>query len=689
MPLAFLVPTFLVALGALVVPVLVHLRHRERREPVRFPSLMFLRRIPFREVRRQQIHHWPLFLLRVLALGLLVAAFARPFLPTAGGLGSPAGAVGREVVVLLDRSASMGYGDRWERARAAAREAVRELGRDDRGSLILFDAAPAIVAGPTGDQALLRAAVDQAQPGTSSTRYAAALRLARDLLAASELPRRELVVISDFQRSGWRGEAVEPLPEGTAFRAVNVSSASAPNLAVVDADLVQSERDGRPVVTVTARLAAFHLAEPREARVALRVDGRTVQSRDVRLDVGSASVTFDPVPLLDTPQRGTITLTGGDSLPADDEYRFVAARERVVRVVLVSGSRGTFVRRALEISRRPRVEVLARDAIRAGDLAGADVLVLDESDVPGGEVGRRVADYVRSGGGMILVLGASSAVPELLGSVRNTGVRDRLDTPGTIGATRREHPIFAPFREAGVDISGARVYRYHRIAGDSLEVLATYDDGAPALAEFGLGRGRVLVWTSALDNRWSDVPLQPLFLPLVHQMVLYAAGYVEQPASYRVDQVAAVGSEALGSREAVIVVRPSGDRQRRTMGGEPVAVGLEEAGFYELREPGAGGRLLFLVAANVDPAESALATFDPADLGLAAGAAPLSSPADTGGTARSAVSPAVRTAAERERQQSLWWFALGTVALLLGMETFLGNRVSGFVRVSPGPGEVA
>jgi hypothetical protein len=78
-PLAFLVPAFLAGLVALTIPVLVHLRHKERKDPVRFPSLMFLRRIPFREVRRQQIQHWPLFLLRALAVALLVLAFARPF----------------------------------------------------------------------------------------------------------------------------------------------------------------------------------------------------------------------------------------------------------------------------------------------------------------------------------------------------------------------------------------------------------------------------------------------------------------------------------------------------------------------------------------------------------------------------------------------------------------------------------
>ena len=61
-----------------------------------------------------------LLVLRCIALALLVAAFARPFFerrrPTVSTTGS------REVVVLLDRSASMAYADRWGKARAAARK---------------------------------------------------------------------------------------------------------------------------------------------------------------------------------------------------------------------------------------------------------------------------------------------------------------------------------------------------------------------------------------------------------------------------------------------------------------------------------------------------------------------------------------------------------------------------------------
>ena len=60
---------------------------------------------------------------------------------------SAPGAGAREVVVLLDTSYSMGYGDRWERARAAARNAViGQLGAADRGSVVLFSSGAEIAA---------------------------------------------------------------------------------------------------------------------------------------------------------------------------------------------------------------------------------------------------------------------------------------------------------------------------------------------------------------------------------------------------------------------------------------------------------------------------------------------------------------------------------------------------------------
>src|SRR5437763_13502114 len=105
--MSFLTPLFLVGLGALAIPVIVHLIQRERSRVVQFPSLMFVQKIPYQSVRRRRIRHWSLLLMRCAALLLIVLAFARPFLKREVAAAAALGGT-REVVILLDHSASMG-----------------------------------------------------------------------------------------------------------------------------------------------------------------------------------------------------------------------------------------------------------------------------------------------------------------------------------------------------------------------------------------------------------------------------------------------------------------------------------------------------------------------------------------------------------------------------------------------------
>src|SRR5438093_7186716 len=77
--MGFVAPLILGALATLAIPVLIHLIQREKKQVVQFPSLMFLRRIPYQSVRRRRIRHWALLIMRLAALALIVAAFARPF----------------------------------------------------------------------------------------------------------------------------------------------------------------------------------------------------------------------------------------------------------------------------------------------------------------------------------------------------------------------------------------------------------------------------------------------------------------------------------------------------------------------------------------------------------------------------------------------------------------------------------
>src|SRR5207342_1151554 len=103
-----------------------------------------------------------------------------PFLPQAAVVNAVTGGA-REVVVLLDQSASMGYGDHWSKAQEAARQVVRGLGPDDKATLVLFSRNAEENMRATSDRTRLEAALRSASLTAGGTRFGPALKLAESI----------------------------------------------------------------------------------------------------------------------------------------------------------------------------------------------------------------------------------------------------------------------------------------------------------------------------------------------------------------------------------------------------------------------------------------------------------------------------------------------------------------------------
>ncbi|NJD09329.1 MAG: VWA domain-containing protein, partial [Gemmatimonadetes bacterium] len=372
----FLAPLFLAAAAAVAIPVILHLIQREKREAIPFPSLMFLSRIPHKATRRRRLRDLPLLVLRVLALVLLAAAFARPLLRRDAGArvaASPA----RELVLLLDRSYSMRAGDHWERAVAAARAEIARLGPADRMSIVAFDDGAGVAASSTADRAVLRAALDGLEPGWSGTRYDPALRLAGNLLASSPLPRREVVLISDYQRAGL-GDGLETrLPAGVELRTVALTGGGAPNLAVAGVTFRREQFGGQERVTATARIVNTSGEAVPDRAAALLLDGRTLHTLPVSVPPHGAVTLSFPAFTLSRAVRGEVRLTG-DALAADDAQYFALAPGQAIDVVAVEGRAGAslYVASALGVGGEPGFRVTVRRA-PGGEPAGTDVVLLN------------------------------------------------------------------------------------------------------------------------------------------------------------------------------------------------------------------------------------------------------------------------------------------------------------------------
>jgi hypothetical protein len=681
--MGLLTPAFLIGLAALAIPLIIHLIRRERHDAVEFPSLMFLSRIPQPVVKRRRIRNWWLFALRCLALILLVSAFARPFVERAPDALAQ-GEAAREVVILLDRSYSMGYGDRWTRALTAAREAVQALSPNDRASLVVFDVAASVAVPPTTERVRLNAALDSVRVSAGVTKYTPALKLAQSILSASELERREAVLISDFQRIGWEGASGAQLPAGATLRPVQITDAGAANVLVTNVVLTRTRVAGRERVTPVAQLANRG-TEPARVSVSFENDERVLHTTTATVPAnGTAAVELQAVTLGEQAVRGTVRIAD-DALAADNAFHFMMAPDPGLRVLIVQPpgrDASLYVRRALELAEDPPFVVTQKQGTAPTDaeLARADVVLLNDVLPPGGEAGRRLGEWVAAGGGLVIGLGDRTANAQWSGTAAELtggapgGVVDRVDDGGArLGYLDYSHPVFELFRAPRAGAFGAaRFYRYRpvpasdaRAAGDTTTngaaVLARFDDGAAALVERAYGSGRVLVWGTTFDAYWSSLALEPIYLPLVHQLTKRAAGFAPPRQWTTAGQIVDVGVEAEG---ALVVNTPRGARIDIA---DNTLVTLDEQGFYEVREARAGGSTLGRHAVNVDVAESDLAALDPAEL-----AAAVNVPAaGTRGASAVALAPA-----EQEKRQALWWYMMVVVLGLLITEAVLANRRS-------------
>src|SRR5579871_1759397 len=140
-------PALLWFLPLAAIPLILHLLTLHRLKTVELSTFRFLFDSYVQQRRRMRFLEALLAMLRTLFLLLLVFLFMRPIVKNWGNLfGAEGGTSGREVILLLDSSASMNARSAgvsaFDRAKKAAISVVEHLGREDRVTLIRVGATP-------------------------------------------------------------------------------------------------------------------------------------------------------------------------------------------------------------------------------------------------------------------------------------------------------------------------------------------------------------------------------------------------------------------------------------------------------------------------------------------------------------------------------------------------------------------
>ncbi|HJS08418.1 MAG TPA: hypothetical protein VJ809_12190, partial [Pirellulales bacterium] len=182
----------------------------------------------------------------------------------------------------------------------------------------------------------------------------------------------------------------------------------------------------------------------------------------------------------------------------------------------------------------PQTVAVPADALP--DLSGFSVVMLANVAGLADSDTKRLAQFVQNGGNLV-AFGGPQLSPESSRPLSDAGLipgalapnRLASDLPFRLREWDGAHSILRAFDDPQHgDLRGLTFRGYTPLSpGEGALVLARFYDGAPALVEHALGKGRVLWFASACDLEWSEWARGPLFVPLVHQMLGYLTGLNE------------------------------------------------------------------------------------------------------------------------------------------------------------------
>ncbi len=539
---------FAAGAAAVSLPVAVHFLTRPR--PVKMPlsTIRFVMEAIQQKRSRYRLRDWIVLMLRAAAVMLLAWGFARPMMGAKPLV--HVGDAGKAVrVVLLDSSASMAANSHgtsaFERARTTA-ERYLEYQSDLRADLLLAAAKPnAVFDAASMNFGALRAALTAAKARPERLDVAAALNQAGEVLAKVPSPgvRRELVIISDFQRSSWASADFSVIPKETLIQFESVAPKETPgNLAILN-------------VTSEGKMELG-----RAGRVNVEVGNYSASARNVRVEVkvgeDAHSVSGNCPPRIKTTLSVEITphtagwvngqagIVGADDALGEDNSRYFVmnVHESPVFALVTRESAAPrttsshFLERALAPMSGERVVRIDPAEMSREKLTGSSLIVLDHPGKLNPTQAQMLAELMRHGNAMLYVASDNDDAGNLK-SISDAAGAD-LKMPVEFAASRGAQSVFIaewkkdqpPFNtlgeEAGALIAPLRfagTLTSHRLTtGLPDDILATYSDRSAMLVITSCGAGNLAVLN--VDLTRSDLASSPVFVPLVGEIAARLMG---------------------------------------------------------------------------------------------------------------------------------------------------------------------
>ncbi|MEM7137178.1 MAG: BatA and WFA domain-containing protein [Myxococcota bacterium] len=594
-------PWVLAGLVAVGAPILAHLLRKQKLPRQTLPTIAFLHRVHATRATRLRIVDMLLLAIRVLLVMCLVFVAAKPYRVVQSSVAERQHALALVIDDSLSMSAIHEGATLIERANALAKDQLRRLPEGSEVSVVLAGQPARVWVRNASDPSLVADALGEIDDRSiRAGDLCEAVRMATDLVLESDLSDRRILVFSDFTRGAKATECEWP-KRGIQVGLEKVSTPNPDNRAIQGVEIADDRGpDGELRLEVTVEGDNLDKAD----RVRLRRKGQETGEAKVQ-DVDGKVIAVVRVDGAGDDAVVEIRLDPDDVLPADNVHGVLLGSD-TIHVLLVDGDphpdprrrETAFLSHALDVApqagRAFAVETLDAQDLSENAIVRADVIVLANATLDA-EWLPLLQRFV-SGGGSLWITAGDKINPRAYGSV----LRDLL--PGRYTTSRTSDGRIRMRSDELPELGQVSVHGRTPIEETSLDAVVTarFDDGSPAMVEHRFRSGRVAMLATTIDDAWTDLPYQPVFVPFVLQTLTRLAGR----SLHTVQPFGGVTLPGSTRTQRMQVITPSGRTLDLPEGDRVVFRETDEIGAYRVLVNGVPGpRFAFVVNAPAEESD--------------------------------------------------------------------------------------
>ena len=566
MSFTFLTPLFWLGALAVAAPVWLHLRRRQEQKLIRFSTLRFLDDQPTPRASPLRLRDIPLFLLRALAVLLVVGAFAWPYIRRASE-----NVVRESRVYILDNTLSHQAGNGFEKSRARILSDLGKAGMETQIAVVELTGQPRVLIPFGQEAATARRVLAELEASYERGSYLAAFRQANALLANSLGESRQIVLLGDSQENQWTESSQSPpFLEKVQVELPAPSKEAPSNMALSEPRAQRVFLGNKSLINFTAQLR--RQGSPTQAKVSLSANGQVIFQRTMEFADKEGSITlqaqWEANPELAI-EGELVVQAEPDALAGDNTLYFSVAPVIEGKVALLAQSPYLQVALSSDVMRGrwstrflPAGEVGAEMA--ADQNQDADVLVVESNYLQSTGSRALVQRYLSNGRGVVLIV--NRLTPLVNGFLRELGFE--------AGGTRRarqaggdsfqyvygQHPVFHPFLSPDFgNLIEVKVFSHQVLRSARATPLVFDESGDPLLLQGTGTPGKLFVSAFAWDREQTTWPLHLTFIPFLDLCLQNARVESAIPSSFEPGEVFPFVLPPGSQAKAVVVRR--GERE--------------------------------------------------------------------------------------------------------------------------------